>query len=94
MAFSFLPCEDRVIGLTRKHGLQMPSVYVGGGMHEQALADKTIANALEIGSLCKEFGCKAIVNNPDSKPLNALKTDEELALQATLLDRMGQTLAG
>ena len=84
--------RDRVIGLTRKYKLRMPSVYVGGGMHEEAMAEKTIASALEIGGICKEFGCTAIVNNPDSKPQNALKSEQELALQATLLNRMGQTL--
>src|SRR5258708_4262610 len=90
----FVPAlRERVLRLTRKHGLQMPSVYVGGGMHEEALAEKTIASALEIGSLCKEFGCTAIVNNPDSKLQNALKTDKELALQARLIDRMGRMLA-
>ena len=85
--------RDRVLGLTRKHSLRMPSVYVGGGMHEEAQAQKTIASALEIGAICKEFGCTAIVNNPDPKPANALKTDAELALQAKLLDQMGQTLS-
>jgi len=90
----FVPAlRDRVLGLVRKHGLHLPSVYVGGGMHEQALAERTTAHALELGSLCKKFGCEAIVHNPDSKPRNALKTDEELALQARLLDRMGETLA-
>src|SRR6266851_2308188 len=85
--------RNRVVALTRKHGLLMPSVYVGGGMHEAALAGKTIASALEIGAICKEFGCSAIVNNPDSKPKNALKSDQELAVQAEMLNRMGRTLA-
>src|SRR5262249_2813194 len=85
--------RSRVLDLTRKHGLRMPSVYVGGGMHEESLAEKTIANALDIGAVCKEFGCTAIVNNPDSKPQNALKSEAELALQAKLLNRMGRTLA-
>lgn len=56
-------------------------------------AEKTIANALDIGAACKEFGCTAIVNDPDSKPQNALKSDAELSRQAKLLNRMGQTLA-
>jgi sugar phosphate isomerase/epimerase len=83
----------RVLELTRAHKLSMPSVYVGGAMHETALADKTIARALEIGGLCKEFGCKAIVNNPDTKSESGRKTDAELAAQAESLNRMGRILA-
>jgi inosose dehydratase len=86
--------RDKVLELTRKHKLRMPSVYVGGGMHETALADKTIERALEIGGLCKEFGCGAIVNNPDTKPKNGRKSDEELKVQAESLNRMGGALAG
>src|SRR5436190_6637378 len=85
--------KDKVIGLTRTHKLSMPSVYVGGAMHEKDRADKTIARALEIGALCQEFGCKAIVNNPDTKPQQGRKSDEELAIQAESLNRMGRTLA-
>jgi inosose dehydratase len=85
--------REKVVALTREHGLKMPSVYVGGGMHEPALADRTTASAIEIGELCKQFGCTAVVNNPDTKPQNAPKTDDELATQARLLNRLGKTLA-
>ena len=71
----------------------MPSLYVGGSMHERAGADRTIARALEFGNLCAPFGCKAIVNNPDPKDGDTLKTDAELAVQAESLNRMGRTLA-
>ena len=50
-------------------------------MHETALADKTIQRALEIGAICKPFGCKAIVNNPDPLPGSAEKTDSELKIE-------------
>jgi len=42
-------------------------------MHESELADKTIARALEIGALCKEFRCEAIVHNPNTKPAQVAK---------------------
>ena len=84
---------DRVIALTRSNGLSMPSIYSGGAMHEKELADKTIARALEIGTLCKQFKCAAIVHNPASKPRNGRKTDQELAVQAEQLNRMGKILA-
>ena len=85
--------KDRVMALTRRHKLSMPSVYVGGALHDPERASKTIARALEIGALCREFGCTAIVNNPDTKPKQERKTDDELAVQADWLNRMGTALA-
>jgi inosose dehydratase len=85
--------RDRVLALLRSQGLQMPSLYVGGPMHEKAGADKTIATALELGNVCRPFGCNAIVNNPDPKRDEAAKTDAELAVQAESLNRMGRILA-
>lgn len=82
-----------VLSLIRAQGLAMPSVYVGGPMHERGGADNTIATALEIGGVCAPFGCKAIVNNPDPKPGDVSKTDAELTIQADALNRMGRTLA-
>jgi len=85
--------KSRVIELTRANKLLMPSVYVGGTMHERELADQTIVRAVEIGSLCKEFDCKAIVHNPNTKAAQGRKSDDELAVQAASLNRMGRTLA-
>src|SRR5260221_6893702 len=84
--------KDRVLELTRSNLLLMPSVYVGGAMHERELADQTIVRALEAGRACKEFQCRAIVNNPDTKPANGRKSDDELAVQAESLNRMGRSL--
>ena len=85
--------RDRTLALIRSQGLRMPSVYVGGPMHEKDGAEKTIARALEIGRLCAPFGCKGIVNNPDPKPQDQPKTDAELAVEADSLNRMGRALA-
>src|SRR5262245_35103171 len=79
---------ERVIQLTRQHKLSMPSVYVGGGLLDRERADRTIAKAIEIGEICREFSCRAIVNNPDTKPQNGRRTDDELAFQAESLNRM------
>jgi sugar phosphate isomerase/epimerase len=86
--------RDKVVALTRSNHLLMPSVYVGGTMHVAELANQTMARALEIGALCQEFACTAIVHNPNTKPANGRKTDDELAVQADSLNRMGRTLAG
>lgn len=82
----------RTLDLVRSSKLSMPSVYVGGVLHEEAPAVETIQKAVEIGRVCKPFGCTAVVHNPSPKPKSAEKSDDELKLQAKLLNRMGQTL--
>ena len=82
----------RTLDLVRSSRLAMPSVYVGGIMHEAAPALETIHRAAEIGGICKPFGCVAVVHNPSPKPQNAEKSDNELKRQTTMLNRMGQTL--
>jgi inosose dehydratase len=92
-AFFTPDIRERVLSLLQSQGLKMPSVYVGGPMHEKSGADQTIAKALETGKLCAPFGCKGIVNNPDPKHNDEPKTDAELAVEADSLNRMGRTLA-
>lgn len=82
----------RVLDGIAKRGLSMPSIYVGGAMHEERLADDTIARSVEIAKACRPLGCHAIVGNPSPKPASAEKTDAELAVQARMLDRMGAAL--
>jgi sugar phosphate isomerase/epimerase len=82
-----------VLRLVKANGLALPSVYVGGPMHERSLAEQTISQSLEIAGLCKDFGCYAIVNNPDPKPGGEPKSDAELAAQVKMLNRLGHELA-
>lgn len=85
--------RDLTIKLLRSHGLSMPSVYVGGAMHDKAGADETIARAIKLGQLCAAFGCKAVVNNPDPKQGGLAKSDTELAIETDSLNRMGKALS-
>ena len=85
--------RSRVLELVQASDLRMPSVYVGGSMHRRDLADRTISQALEIAGLCKQLGCRAVVNNPDPKPHDVPKTDAELAVQVKMLDLLGRELA-
>ena len=84
--------RDRTLQLVRANGLRMPSVYVGGGMHEAKRADETIARALDIAGVCQPFGCTAVVHNPDPKRNHAEKSDDELSVQSQSLNRMGRAL--
>ena len=83
----------KTLDLLHANGLRMPSVYVGGVMHEAAAAAKTTELALEIAELCKPFGCAGVVNNPSPKPKAEEKTDAELILQGQLLNLLGGALA-
>lgn len=85
--------RSHVLELVHANGLRMPSVYVGGPMHQRNLAERTISQALEIAELCKASGCRAVINNPDPKPHDVPKTDAELAVQVKMLDLMGRDLA-
>ena len=92
-AFFSPPARDLTLRILHSHDLRVPSLYVGGEMHNKEGADKTIATALELGKLCLPLGCKAIVNNPDPKRGDVPKMDSELDEQARQLNRMGHILA-
>lgn len=92
-AFLTADLRDRVIELIQSNGLYMPSIYVGGAMHEAQLAEATIAQSLEIARFCKKVGCRAVIGDPRSKAGDVEKTDAELAVQAAMLDKMGKALA-
>jgi inosose dehydratase len=77
--------------LIKANDLKMPSVYVGGIMHEPEAARQTIALALEIAAVCKPYDCVAVVHNPSPKPAGE-KTDQELKLQSEELNHMGRSL--
>jgi hypothetical protein len=49
-AFFEASMRSRTLASLRANSLRMPSVYVGGAMHEERLAEQTIARALEISS--------------------------------------------
>jgi inosose dehydratase len=85
--------RDRTLSLLRSLDLRMPSIYVGGAMHTEADANATVAAALEYASLAAPFGCKGVVNNPDPKPGDQPKTDQELKAEADGLNRLGRALA-
>lgn len=85
--------RERTLKLISENSFRMPSVYVGGALHEKTKADETIAAALDYAEMCRPFGCTAVVNNPDPKPNDARKSDAELEVEAQSLDRMGRALA-
>jgi inosose dehydratase len=85
--------RGRVLQLVAANKLALPSVYVGGPMHERSLADRTISQCLKTAALCKSYGCRAIVTNPDPKLGGKPKSDAELAFQVRMLNHLGRELA-
>jgi len=73
-------------------GMEVPIVYAGGSYHTPELAEKSIARVLESAKEAKSFGAKYINTNPDPKPGQARKTDEELATEAKYVDQLGGEL--
>ena len=84
--------RSRVERLLRANGLAMPSVYVGGAMHEEGVAEQTTRLALEVAAICQPFGCRAVINNPDPKPGQARKSEAELVVQVKMLNKLGRQL--
>jgi len=79
--------------LLDKHGLKMPSVYLGGILHEGD-AEKTIEETVVRAAAAKSLGVLVIVCNPNpiawGSPEN--KTDTQLRFQANLLEKLGRRL--
>ena len=78
----------------KAHGLEMRSIYVNSLLHDAAKVDESSANVVSIATKAKKLGTKIVVTNPSpirwGGPEN--KTDAQLRLQASSLDRLGKTL--
>lgn len=85
--------EERTSALLEKHGLSMRSAYTGGRMHADEGAGgaaEATAAILEQAERGARRGLRVVVMNPDV--VGREKTDEELAVQARNLDRLGGAL--
>jgi inosose dehydratase len=61
-------------------------------MHEDAAAEKSIKELMELAVLLKPHRTRIIITNPSPKPGQARKTDEELDTQANYVDQLGAEL--
>ena len=91
-AFFAPELRARTVDLLHASGLRMPSVYVGGAMHEAEAAEKTTELALQVAEICRPFGCTGVVNNPNPKPGGAEKTDAELTVQGEQINLLDAAL--
>lgn len=77
----------------RAEGLEMHTAYVFGAFHERDLAERAIKNAVEVAEALRAVGVRRIIVNPDPLPGGAPKTDAQLFVQSSAVDKLGATLA-
>jgi len=78
----------RTTGLLKQNGLQLPLVYQGGNIHDEAEATKTIDAMADLAAQVKPLGTKALIFNTAPKAQRARKTDEELSRQREAIAEM------
>lgn len=79
--------------LIRKHGIEIPIVYHNGSFHEEAAAEKAIAELLKVADAAKSLGAGLLEANPNPKPKREAKTDAELEVQARSINRLAGEIA-
>jgi inosose dehydratase len=84
--------REGTIAQAKAAGIDVPIVYHGGALHESASADKTITEGLEFAEVAKRIGARSLNTNANPKAGRAPKTDEELAVQAKMLNTFGEKL--
>lgn len=87
------PMGDSVRALLKKYSLRVPILYRGGVMYDAEAAAKTLKDLLETAALAKKAGAVAINTNPSPKPQRGRKSDQELAVEAETLNRLGGELS-
>ncbi|RAK02386.1 inosose dehydratase [Larkinella arboricola] len=80
--------------LLKKHKLEMHSLYVNSTLHKADEAGKTLETVTAIADAARPLGLKIVVTNPSPIGWGRAegKTDDQLAIQATNLDRLGAEL--
>jgi inosose dehydratase len=84
--------RERTGALLCEYDLEPAVLYHGGVLHEEPGAAQTLAETLELAGAAQSLGCRRLNFNPSPKPGKALKSDDELRLQAAYLNRLGREL--
>jgi inosose dehydratase len=85
---------DRTISLLREFDFELPIVYTGKNFHEEPAARRSLAEVLSLASAIQKAGAQWVNLNPSPKPQKALKTAQELDLQARNINQLGRQLHG
>jgi inosose dehydratase len=75
-------------------GINIKSFYVNSTLHLKDEAEKSIASVLATAKEAKKIGAEIVVTNPTPVAWGskATKTDEQLKLQAQMLEKLGSEL--
>ena len=84
--------REKTLVALKQHGLEVPIVYNGGPMHQPALAEKSIADTLQLAGTVKSAGARIINFNPSPKPKRERKSDQELDTQARYVNQLAAEL--
>jgi inosose dehydratase len=91
---SFLTKElrENTAALVRRYNFDVPVVYHGGSFHDAEAVEQTIGEILTTADASKELSAGWIDTNCNPKKGRERKTDHELAIEASSLNRLGQRL--
>lgn len=73
--------------LLKKHGMEVPIVYSGARLHD-VTAGSSIERVVKLARASRELGCGLMNVNPDPKPRQELKTEDELKKQARGVEQL------
>ncbi len=78
--------------LVNEYKFEVCDTYTGGRMHEESAALSLIEKACRQAEMASKLGAKYLTINADPKPDHGRKTDDELAVQVRMMDRLGEAL--
>lgn len=78
--------------LVGEYGFEVCDTYIGGPVHEESAARATIERARRQAATASLLGTKYLTLNADPKPNHERKTDAELAVQARMINGLGEEL--
>jgi inosose dehydratase len=94
MLNSFVTPELRgkTLALASEYGQQTPIVYMGAALWNGKAAKQAIAGAIAMVEPLRTSGLQLLTVNPEEKPGRERKTDAELSVEASNLNRLGSEM--
>lgn len=91
---SFLTPElrEKTAALVRQYHFEIPVVYHGGTFHEANAVEQSITEILATADAARPLGARWINTNCNPKKARERKTDQELSVEASSLNRLGRQL--
>lgn len=81
--------RTQLLESARSLGIQFPIVYSGAGLYDRGTQDTAIAEAVSVARDAAAVGAQFLNCNPTPKPAKARKSDDELAVEAEGIRKLG-----